>query len=74
MTSLEQDIHDYNLALTEIQVELKSNIRVRDFREVLSEQVFITTSQSARSNPDSQIEKLRVVVLYSLNPSINSHY
>lgn len=156
MSSLEQDMHAYGLALTEIQVEPKFNTRVQDFREVLSGQVFITisqwednselavefigignqelgldrkvfsieelkrqnravkgshalvvildipktshyksqylgsvkeetlnpnkqvqmqqASQSARNNPELQIKKLRVVVLYSLNPSVNPHY
>ena len=156
MSSLEQDMHAYGLALTEIQVEPKFNTRVQDFREVLSGQVFITVSQwednselvveyigignqelgldrkvfsieelkrqnrafkgshalvvildipktshyksqylgsardeslnpnkqvqmqqasqSARNNPERQIKKLRVVVLYSLNPSVNPHY
>ncbi|MGO2126830.1 toxin VasX [Psychrobacter sp. AOP42-A1-21] len=30
--------------------------------------------QAARSDPDSQIEQLRVVVLYSLNPDAHPHY
>lgn len=31
-------------------------------------------SQRAQSSPNSQIEQLRVIVLYSLDPSVNPHY
>ena len=30
--------------------------------------------QSAHNNPSGQIEQLRVVILYSLNPSVHPHY
>ena len=57
MSSLEQDMHAYGLALTEIQVEPKFNTRVQDFREVLSGQVFITISQWQDNNATSQSKR-----------------
>ncbi|GAF63044.1 hypothetical protein JCM18903_3167 [Psychrobacter sp. JCM 18903] len=156
MRSIEQDMHAYSLALTEIQVEPKFNTSVQDFNEVLSGQIVVSISQwkdhselaiefigignqelgldrkvfsiealiqqnkaittkaglqitldipktshfqgqylgsykegtrdpnriqqmqearkIAQANPNRQIEQLRVVVLYSLNPSMNPHY
>jgi hypothetical protein len=156
MSSLEQDLHAYTLALVEIQTEPKFSTTVQDFNEVLSGQVIVTISQwldnselvieyvgigdreqslnkkvfniealkrqskvitaseglkitldipktshykaqylgsrkegtfdpnkqkimeqaseRARNNPASQIEQLRVVVLYSLSPSVNPYY
>lgn len=156
MSSIEQDMHAYSLALTEIQVEPKFNTSVQDFNEVLTGQVTVTISQweanselaiefigignqelgidrkafnietlkrqnkavktksglqvtldipktsqykpqylgsvregtidpneqkrmeqagqRAQSSPNSQIKQLRIIVLYSLNPSINPHY
>ncbi|MEN2750590.1 toxin VasX [Psychrobacter sp. FBL11] len=156
MGSIEQDMHAYNLALTEIQVNPKFATNTADFRQTLSGQIEITLSQwnddselvvefigignqelgldrksfsietlkrqnkamiteaglqvtldipktshfqaqylgsykegtrdpnkiqqmqeareRAQANPNRQIEQLRVVVLYSLNPSINPYY
>lgn len=156
MSSLEQDLHAYTLALVEIQTEPRFNKTVQDFNEVLSGQVVVTISQwqdnselvieyvgigdteqsldkkvfniqalkrqskaitaseglkvildipktshykaqylgsrkegifdpnkqkimeqaseRARNNPASQIEHLRVVLLYSLSPSVNPYY
>ncbi|WP_288998656.1 toxin VasX [uncultured Psychrobacter sp.] len=156
MSSLEQDMHAYSLALTEIQVNPKFATSTADFRQTLSGQIEIILSQwnndselvvefigignqelgldrksfsietlkrqnkamiteaglqvtldipktshfqaqylgsykegtrdpnkiqqmqeareRAQTNPNRQIEQLRVVVLYSLNPSINPHY
>jgi len=156
MGSLEQDMHAYSLALTEIQVNPKFATSTADFRQTLSGQIEVTLSQwnddselvvefigignqelgldrksfsietlkrqnqamiteaglqvtldipktshfqaqylgsyregtrdpnkeramqkareKAQANPNRQIEQLRVVVLYSLNPSINPHY
>lgn len=156
MSSLEQDMHAYSLALTEIQVNPKFATSTADFRQTLSGQIEVTLSQwnddselvvefigigsrelgldrksfsidtliqqnkavktteglkvtldipktshfqaqylgsykegtrdpskendmqkareKAQANPNRQIEQLRVVVLYSLNPSINPHY
>lgn len=156
MSSLEQDMHAYSLALTEIQVNPKFATNTANFRQTLSGQIEIALSQwnddselvvefigigsrelgldrksfsidtliqqnkavktteglkvtldipktshfqaqylgsykegtrdpskendmqkareKAQANPNRQIEQLRVVVLYSLNPSINPHY
>lgn len=156
MSSLEQDMHAYSLALTEIQVNPKFATSTANFRQTLSGQIEITLSQwnddselvvefigigsrelgldrksfnietlkrqnkaietskglevildipktshfqaqylgsyregtrdpskiqqmqeareRAQANSNRQIEQLRVVVLYSLNPSINPHY
>nr|WP_317200927.1 hypothetical protein [uncultured Psychrobacter sp.] len=156
MGSLEQDMHAYSLALTEIQVNPKFATNTANFRQTLSGQIEIALSQwnddselvvefigigsrelgldrksfsidtliqqnkavktteglkvtldipktshfqaqylgsykegtrnpskendmqkareKAQANPNRQIEQLRVVVLYSLNPSINPHY
>ncbi|WP_058368753.1 sulfite exporter TauE/SafE family protein [Psychrobacter sp. ENNN9_III] len=156
MSSLEQDMHAYSLALTEIQVNPRFATSTADFRQTLSGQIEITLSQwndnselvvefigignqelgldrksfsietlkrqnkamiteaglqvtldipktshfqaqylgsykegtrdpnkiqqmqeakeRAQANPNRQIEQLRVVVLYSLNPSMNPYY
>ena len=52
MGSLEQDIHAYSLALTEIQVNPKFATSTADFRQTLSGQIEVTLSQW---NDDSEI-------------------
>ncbi|WP_367109457.1 toxin VasX [uncultured Psychrobacter sp.] len=52
MGSLEQDMHAYSLALTEIQVNPKFTTNTADFRQTLSGQIEITLSQW---NNDSEL-------------------
>ena len=52
MSSLEQDIHAYSLALTEMQVNPKFTTNTADFRQILSGQIEITLSQW---NDDSEL-------------------
>ncbi|WP_351079631.1 hypothetical protein, partial [Shewanella sp. CAL98-MNA-CIBAN-0140] len=52
MGSLEQDMHAYSLALTEIQVNPKFATNTANFRQTLSGQIEITLSQW---NDDSEL-------------------
>ena len=47
---------------------------IRDERDPNKERQMEQASERARNNPDDQIEQLKVVVLYSLNPHAQPHY